>query len=106
MGSSLPAIMRAVSRKATYSSSATTSSLPSCVTVMPVGSASTGNTFFRATCPRSRLSTATPLDDFGFELVSETKSQQPSGDETVLNGWPGSATYETGALIAALHCDA
>src|SRR2546423_14893474 len=73
---------------------------------MPVGSASTGNTFFRAICPRPRLSTATPLDDFGFELVSETKSQQPSGDETVLNGWPGSATYETGALIAALHCDA
>src|SRR5437588_12663596 len=74
--------------------------------VMPVGSASTGNTFFKVICPRPRLSMATPLADFGFELVSETKSQQPSGDETVLNGWPGSWTYETGALNAALHCDA
>src|SRR5205085_6115489 len=84
---------------------ATMSSLPSCVTVMPVGSASTGKTFFKVICPRPRLSTATPFDDFGFELVSETKSQQPSGDETVLNGWPGSWTYETGAPNAASHCD-
>jgi hypothetical protein len=42
--------------------------------------------------------------DFGFELLSETKSQQPSGVETVLNGWPGSWTKETGSAIAALHC--
>src|SRR2546423_7774095 len=81
-------------------------SLPSCVMVMPVGSASAGKTFFKVICPRPRLSTAMPFDDFGFELVSETKSQQPSGEETVLNGWPGSCTYETGAPNAASHCDA
>jgi hypothetical protein len=37
--------------------------------------------------------------------VSETKSQQPSGDATVLNGWPGSEMKETGDAGASLQRD-
>src|ERR1043166_3714134 len=105
MGSPLSAIMRAVSMKTTNSSSATTSVLPSCVMVMPVGPASTGNTFFRVICPRARLRRAGPLNGPGWQLLSETKSQQPSGVETVPNGWPGSCTYETGSPAGSLQRD-
>src|SRR3954469_15591538 len=89
--------------KTTYSPSATTRSLPSCVSVIPVGEPATGKTLTNSTCPRERRNSATPSYDFGFEVVSETKSQQPSGDETVLNGWPGRGTYETGGVGASLQ---
>src|SRR5919112_6524069 len=73
---------------------------------MPVGSASTGKTFSKVISPPRRLSSATPLDERGLELMTETKSQQPSGEEMVLKGWPGSGTKETGSFIGALHCAA
>src|ERR1700754_5333222 len=70
---------------------------------MPVGSPSTEKTLTTSIFPCERRSSATPSSDFGPAVVSETKSQQPSGDETVLNGWPGNCTKETGDAGASLH---
>jgi hypothetical protein len=59
---------------------------------IPVGDASTGKTFSKVIRPSVRRNIATPLADFGFELLTETKSQHPSLLEMVLKGWPGSGT--------------
>jgi hypothetical protein len=70
---------------------------------IPVGEASTGKTFCKVMRPSARRNIATPFADFGFMLVRETKSQQPSLLAIELKGWPGSETKETGSLGATLH---
>jgi hypothetical protein len=72
---------------------------------IPVGSPSTAKVFWKVIWPPDLLSSATPLSDFGFAVVTETKSQQPSLVEIVLNGWPGSGTYEIGEGAGALHLE-
>src|ERR1043166_7758680 len=72
---------------------------------IPVGLASTGNTFCSVICPARRLNIATPLADLGLALLTETNSQHPSLLGIVLKGCPGSVTYETGSLPGILHCE-
>jgi hypothetical protein len=73
------------------------------VSVIPVGEPATGKTLTNSIDPRERRSSATPSKDFGLADVSETKSQHPSGLATVLNGWPGRGTYETGDAGVSLQ---
>jgi hypothetical protein len=70
---------------------------------IPVGAASTVNTFCNVMRPAALLSIATPLADFGFVLVTDTKSQQSSLLGMVLKGWPGSGTKTTGSAPGALQ---
>src|ERR1700689_947740 len=62
-------------------------SFPSCVRVMPVGDDGKGTTLTSSILPPDRFSTAMP--EFSPRPVSDTKTQQPSFDETTMTGAAG-----------------
>src|SRR5207244_12063116 len=82
---------------------ATTSSVPSCVRTIPVGSGSTGIPRTTVTSPSPRRSTATPFGDRGFALIRGTKQEQPSFERMGSNGCPGTSTNASESAMAWLQ---